>query len=194
LNGVVISATIILVIIASVIAFLLYLGTHSVNGLGIVLSRGAHIINKSLWPFIHRDYLSEDRAKLFAQDASGGLLALRQKPNGVIIPFALALSSKALLVVILLLMFLAFNIPPTPGTIIAAFSLGYLFLIVSPTPAGIGFVEGGMTLALSSLGLTLGASAVVALAYRGVTFWIPLVIGMLSFRYLTNAKEIEPIT
>jgi glycosyltransferase 2 family protein len=194
LTSIEIIATLILIVIASVITFLLILGTHSVEGLGSVLAKGARSINISLWPFIHREYISETRAKEFALDASDGLKALRKKPHGVIVPFGLAISSKALLIIILLLMFLAFNIPPSPGTIIAAFSLGYLFLIVSPTPAGIGFVEGGMTLSLSSLGLSLGAAAVVALAYRGITFWLPFLFGILSFRFLSNAKEIEPIT
>jgi len=45
----------------------------------------------------------------------------------------------------------SFEIPFSAGAIIAKFSLAYLFLIVSPTPSGIGIVEGLMPLALTSL-------------------------------------------
>ena len=46
-------------------------------------------------------------------------------------------------------MFFAFDVDFTPATVVAGFSIAYLFLIVSPTPAGIGIVEGVMTVALS---------------------------------------------
>ncbi len=100
----------------------------------------------------------------------------------------LAVSSKILLMGILLLCFIAFEVPLAPGTLVAGFSLGYLFLIVSPTPAGIGFVEGGLTLALTSLKVPLGAAAVIALSYRGITFWLPLAFGAYAFRLLTHTR------
>ena len=106
-------------------------------------------------------------------------------------PAALALSSKALLISILFLMFLAFKVPFSVGTLIAGFSIGYLFLIVSPTPAGIGVVEGALTLALNSLNVSLGAAAVLTLAYRGITFWVPLLGGMLAFRWLSQTEKVE---
>ncbi len=39
-----------------------------------------------------------------------------------------------------------------------------------------------MTLVLNSLGMPLAAAAIVTLAYRGVTFWFPLLYGMVAFR------------
>jgi uncharacterized protein (TIRG00374 family) len=103
-----------------------------------------------------------------------------------LIPAGLALSNKLLLVGILLLMFLSFNVTFSIGTLIAGFSIGYLFFVVSPTPSGIGFVEGALTLALVSLYVPVSKAAAVALAYRGITFWIPLLIGMLAFRFVSR--------
>jgi uncharacterized membrane protein YbhN (UPF0104 family) len=77
--------------------------------------------------------------------------------------------------------------------LIAGFSIGYLFLIVSPTPAGIGFVEGALTLGLRSLHVPLGDATVVALAYRGLTLWIPLFFGMLAFRWLSRGENVKPL-
>ena len=95
------------------------------------------------------------------------------------------------LLLILAVIFLAFNVPFSFGTIVAGFSLGYLFWIISPTPSGIGFVEGALTLGLTSMNVPLGAAAVIALAYRGVTFWFPMLIGMLAFRWLFKKNTVE---
>ena len=184
-------ASAILLIIAFIYIMLLFLGLKSGDSLGRVLARAAHYINRLLWPLLHRQYLSESRAHEFAQEASSGLALLRQKPINLILPLILGLFSKIILAAILLCMFLAFNVPFSAGTIVAGFSIGYLFVIVSPTPAGIGVVEGALTLGLSSLGLSLGAATVIALAYRGVTFWIPLLLGMFSFRWLSRTEKIE---
>ncbi len=188
LNVAEIIATSILLAAAIVLGFLLYLGTRSGQRLGDFLVRGTRFVNKLFKPFTHRQYLSEERAYEFAFEASDSLKALEHKRLNLVVPFLLAVSSKVLLMVILLLCFISFEVPLTPGTLVAGFSLGYLFLIVSPTPAGIGFVEGGLTLALSSLSVPLGQAAVIALSYRGVTFWLPLAFGAYAFRLLASTK------
>ena len=91
----------------------------------------------------------------------------------MLMPLALALSNKALMISVLFLVFLSFRVPFSVDTLVAGFSMGYLFFIVSPTPSGIGGVEGVLTLSLNTLGVPIDAAAVVALAYRGFTFWVP---------------------
>jgi glycosyltransferase 2 family protein len=90
-----------------------------------------------------------------------------------------------LLVVVLLLIFLAFNIAFSIGTLVAGFGIAYLFVIVSPTPFGLGIVEGVMTLTLHSLRVPLEAATVITLAFRGLTFWLPWIFGMAAFRGIT---------
>jgi uncharacterized protein (TIRG00374 family) len=177
-------ASIILVIIAAFLATLLYLGMRSARELGQVLAWLTRQVNRLLRPFIHRQYLSDARAHSFAHEAAQGLRKVRHNPENLFFPAALALSNKALLISILSLMFLAFKVPLSAGTLIASFSIGYLFFIVSPTPSGIGFVEGALTLALGSMYIPLGAAAVVTLAYRGITFWVPLAFGGIALRIL----------
>jgi hypothetical protein len=87
---------------------------------------------------------------------------------------------------VLFLVFMAFKVPVTLGTLVAGFSIGNLFNIVSPTPSGIGIVEGTLTLALASLHVPLAAATVVALAYRGIVFWLPLFLGMVTFRWIMH--------
>ena len=179
-----VTASVILISIASVLALLLYLGMRSAQALGRALSFFARLANRLVYPFIHREYLSEARAMKFAHDAADGLLELRRKPHNMLVPAGLALVNKTLLVSILFFVFLAFQVPISAGTIVAGFSLGYLFLIVSPTPAGLGIVEGALTITLSTMYIPLEAAAVVTLVYRGITFWVPLFFGMIAFRML----------
>jgi uncharacterized protein (TIRG00374 family) len=190
LSGVEIGGSILLLMATALIGYLLVIGAQSAEALGRVLARLTRLLNRVLKPFIHRNYLQEERAYEFAQETSDALNELRRKPKNLILPAILAIASKALLLVILGLMFLAFSVDVTPGVLIGGFAIGYLFLIISPTPAGLGFFEGGLTLALTTLNVPIGAAAVVTLAYRGVTFWLPMLFGMICFRYIHNKGDI----
>jgi uncharacterized protein (TIRG00374 family) len=184
-----ITAAVILLAIASVLASLFYIGYHSTEALGRTLARMARMMNAIVRPFIHREYLSEARAHSFAAEIGDGLGALPKKPWSLLQPFLLSLATKVLLMGILVCSFLSFAVPFTAGTIVGGFAIGYLFLIVSPTPSGIGIVEGVMSIALHSLGVNFSQAVVITLAYRGMTFWLPLAIGALAFRFLHNKKE-----
>lgn len=182
--------SIILLMIAAGLTSLLYLGLKSERLLGKVLVWLSQVVNRVVHPFIHREYLSEARAYKFAQDASEGILALRhQPPKAFVRPYLLALANKSIMVIIMLLMFLAFDVPFSIGMVVAAFSVGYLFLIVSPTPSGIGIVEGMLSLSLNTMGVELADATVITLAYRGITFWMPLFIGMIAFRRIVGKKK-----
>jgi glycosyltransferase 2 family protein len=189
-----ISASILLAAGALGLGSVLYLGMHSGKTLGVVLSRISRGINWMLRPFIHRTFIPEERALTFAHDAEDGLKALKTNPKEVVLLVLLAILGKALLIGVMLMTFLAFDVPLSTGTLIAGFSIGYLFLIVSPTPSGLGFVEGALALTLNSLYVPLAEATVVVVAYRSVTFWFPLLLGMISFRTLSKfggANKVE---
>jgi len=186
-----ITASLILLAIASVLAFTLYLGFRSAEAMGNFLARLARLVNAILRPFIRRDYLREERAYEFAHEMADGLSSLPDKPRGLLKPFLLALLSKGLLVSVLLCAFLAFQVPFSSGTVIGGFAIGYLFTIVSPTPSGIGVVEGALPLALRSLRVVWSQAVVITIVYRAMTFWVPLGVGAWAFRalHLGNFKE-----
>jgi len=166
------------------LATLLYLGMRSADLLARVLTWGARTVNKIVRPFIHRSYLSEERAFSFAHEAAEGIAALRHQPREILDVLLLALFNKSLLILILWLTFMAFRVPVTLDVVVAGFSICYLFLIVSPTPAGLGIVEGLLTVALTGLKIPIGDATVVTLAFRAFTFWLPLLVGMITFRTL----------
>lgn len=180
-----ISASLTLLVLACIFGFFIYLGYRSSDALGRALARVARLVNCVVRPFIHRDYLSEDRAHAFASEVAEGLSSLPEHSvQRLIRPLLHALLNKALLIGILLCAFLSFDVPFSAGTIIAGWAIGYLFLVVSPTPNGIGIVEGVMPLALSSLRVSYEAAVVVTLVYRAVTFWLLLGAGAWAFRRL----------
>ncbi|MGH2521223.1 MAG: lysylphosphatidylglycerol synthase transmembrane domain-containing protein [Anaerolineales bacterium] len=194
LNGAEIGASAVLLLTALTVAGLLVLGVRSASAFERVLVGSARAINRLLRPLIKRDYLSETRAHLFAVEAAEGLSALRAHWSEYLVPAALSLFSRALQIAILFLTFLAFDQPFSTGTLIAGYSLAFLALIVSPTPAGVGIVEGIMPPVLRSLGVPLEAALVITLAYRGLTFWLPFGYGFIAFRLLqrrwAGAKQI----
>ena len=86
----------------------------------------------------------------------------------------------------LYVLFLAFHQRVHFGVLVAGYAMGILFWIVSITPQGIGVVEGMMTLVFTSLGVPIEHATVITLAFRGLTFWLPLGIGFVVLRRLKS--------
>jgi uncharacterized protein (TIRG00374 family) len=149
----------------------------------------ARLVNRAVQPFLHRAYLSEERAYQFADEMAYDLKSLPEKYQSLFVPLLYSLAGKALLICVLVSVFMAFQVPFTAGTIIGGFAIAYLFLIITPTPAGVGIIEGVMPLALSSLRVPWSEAVVITLAYRGITFWIPVAVGAVAFRALQREKE-----
>lgn len=186
-----ISASLFLFCIAVAYAFVLYLGYRSAERLGSLLAKTARRINRVVKFFRRAEYLSEARAHEFAREISEGFSGLTEKPTSLIRPILWGIFDKCLLMLILICAFLSFKVPFSAGTIVGGFSMAYLFLIVSPTPSGIGIVEGLMPLALASLNVRWSQAVLITLIYRTVTFWLPFGVGAWAFRSL-HTDETPP--
>jgi uncharacterized protein (TIRG00374 family) len=182
-------ATAILGLYAIVLASWLLLAWRSPDRLSTILTKGGAFVNRVLRRFVHRDYLDLAKARGLAHDMAEGLSDLRRSRVGLLLPFALSLSHKALMISILFLCFLAFQQPFSAGTLIAAYAIFYMFTVVTPTPAGIGLIEGILTVALAGIGVPLATAALIALAYTGITLWLSLFYGMLCFRWVGLGKS-----
>jgi len=187
-------ATAILSVYALLLAAWLVLAWRSPDKLAAVLTEAGAFINRVLRRFLRRDYLDVKRGRALAHDMAAGLADLRQSRAGLLLPLALSLSHKSLMVSILFFCFLAFAQPFTAGTLIAAYAIAYMFTVVTPTPAGIGLIEGILTVALAGLGIPLGTAALITLAYTGITIWLTLLYGMLSFRWVGLGPKPEALT
>ena len=189
LGGTEITASVILFFMFTGMSLLLYLGFKSEQALADALAWLARAGNRLLKPLRRHKKFSEEEARSIAHDAVGGLNELRNRPLELIYPFLLAISNKLLLLLIFFLTFKAFQVPASIGILIAGTSLSYLFLIVSPTPYGLGVVEGILTLSLRSMYIPVSDALVITIAYRGVIFWIPFLLGAVSIRWVGKPAE-----
>lgn len=187
-----ITASILLLVIAILISAGLYLGMKSTRLLANVLAWLIERLNWLLRPLIRREFMQPERARLFAYEAADGVALLRKNPRRLLLLALMAVGSKGLLMLIFLFCFLAYQVPFSSGTIVAGFSLGYQFAVVSPTPSGIGIVESVWPIFLRSLGVATGAATVIMLTFRALTFWVPLFIGFIALRVLPSLPKPNP--
>lgn len=73
---------------------------------------------------------------------------------------------------------------------VIAISSGVLIGGIVPTPGGIGIVEAGITASLIALGYDASHAAGVAILFRVITYWLPLIPGTISYLYLVENKII----
>ena len=109
-------------------------------------------------------------------------LALAAHPGQLGKGILIGLAGYAVDLVSLYCVFRAFGQSVSFGMLVACLSIGVLFWIVAITPQGIGVVEGTMALVFTSLGIPAERATLIALAFRGLTFWLPLLIGFLLLR------------
>jgi len=66
---------------------------------------------------------------------------------------------------------------PRPSLVLLAYSASMVLAMIPITPGGLGFVEAGLTGLLALAGVTAGDAVLAVLAYRLVSFWLPLPAG-----------------
>lgn len=182
LDAVLITASIIAASVSVITILLTLLGIRSADKLGRAVLWLAGIANRALRPVLRREVIDQAHAQDFVRDFAEGLQHVRRSPGRLLLPFLLALSRKAVMLTILYLVSMAFHAPLDPYSLVAVFSTSYLFTIASVTPSGVGFVEGAMIVYLNALQVPLATSAAISLAYRGITFWLTLVYGLIAIR------------
>lgn len=70
---------------------------------------------------------------------------------------------------------------PSPSLVLLAYVAGALLTMIPATPGGLGFVEAGLTGMLALAGVSGQQAIVGTLAYRLVSFWIPLPAGGVAY-------------
>lgn len=93
-------------------------------------------------------------------------------------------------IVALYIIFVSLGYDLTYRALIVGYTIGTLFIIISPTPSGVGFVEGAMVLSYVSLHIPTNIATTVVLIYRGLAFWLPFFIGF-GFLQGTRINKIK---
>ena len=96
----------------------------------------------------------------------------------------------------LLLALAAIGARPEPSLVLLAYAGGLALSMIPLTPGGLGFVEAGLTGLLALAGISAGAAALATLAYRLVSYWLPLPAGAIAViihrRYYGSRPVPEP--
>ncbi len=133
----------------------------------------------ALWRrFGRRDPLPGDWAATYTDEFTEAARDIATDPRAALVSLAVAVGLHLVDVVTLYALFLAFHQPARLGVLLAGYGIGILFWMVSITPQGIGVVEGVMALVFASLGVPAATATVISLAFRGVSFWLPLLAGV----------------
>jgi uncharacterized protein (TIRG00374 family) len=175
---------------------IMVIGVFSVDRLEPLLTGLTRWINTKLRPIVRQDLISLRRVSKFAKDIAAGLKEIRRTPKNLILPAVLTLARKAAMVLILYLVSVAYRLPLELPNLIATFSISYLFTIASFTPSGVGFVETAMPVTMNSFGIGVDKAVAIALAYRGITFWLTLVYGLVAVRWVgyrpSRSQDTQP--
>jgi len=135
------------------------------------------LVNRVGGWFKHPDLLDTDWAYNNSAELTAASQAVTVHPTRLVHLLLVMLAAYSVDLGSLYVLFHAFGQAIGFGPLVAGFAMGILFWIVSPVPQGIGLVEGIMTLTYTSLGVPAETAAIVSLAFRGLTFWLPLVLG-----------------
>ena len=170
-------AALLLLLLVSGLTGVLLLGLWNVVLLREMLGWVQRAVNGLTARLKRPDFLDEswaDRNTLQFMEAAQEIAA---HPQRLVHTLSIALMAHLVNLTCLYTLFLAFDQPVEFGILVAGYSMAILFWIVSPTPQGIGVVEGVMALVFTSLHVPATRATVIALAFRGLTFWLPFALG-----------------
>lgn len=127
-----------------------------------------------------------------AAEFDAAAAAIAAHPGRLVRTAGLSLAAHLTDLAGLYLLVLAFHGPIVLGVLVAAYAMAILFWNISITPQGIGVVEGVTPLVFASLGMPIEQATVITLAFRGLTFWLPMAAGFIILRHLRSfAPEVE---
>jgi hypothetical protein len=135
--------------------------------------------------------LAEDWAARNAAEFNAAASAVTAYPRRLARTVGVVWAMWSVNIASLYALFLAFYHPIGLGVLVAGFALGTLFWILAITPQGVGVVEGVMVLVYTSLGIPAAQATVIVLAFRGLSVWLPLVIGFLVLRRIRSFRDRE---
>jgi uncharacterized protein (TIRG00374 family) len=177
---------------SALVMYLIILGVCALFSAGLwaptMLRHGLEMVEKAvLWVGhrLHRPGLLGDNwAERNAIELTTAAITMSRRPRLLVRTVVIALLANIANLSSLFLLFWAFHQPITISTVIVLYAMTVLFWIVSPTPNGIGVVETVMPVIYASVGLSLEAGTIINLAFRGISFWSPLLVGFLLMRRL----------
>jgi len=155
------SSSKLLVVIAVVLA---------VIGIAAATRRGRQLVKQHVFQFFKRSAASF--ATLARSPAK--IAALVGGSFGVTLAYLAAFAASVQ----------AFQGDVTIAEVGAVYLGGSLIAAAAPTPGGLGALEAALVAGLTGMGMEPGAAVAAVLAYRLVTYWLPILPGWIAFHLL----------
>ncbi|HLA24812.1 MAG TPA: lysylphosphatidylglycerol synthase transmembrane domain-containing protein [bacterium] len=124
----------------------------------------------------------------FAGEIQAILVLARRRPARAVRPLLHAALLQAIALGLLDAIFSALGFRLAPAVLVAGYAVGTIFMLVSITPSGAGIVEGAMTVTFTSLGVPLEAAASATVLFRLYTFWLPMLAGFITLRWVRPVR------
>ncbi len=70
---------------------------------------------------------------------------------------------------------------PSPSLVLLAYAVAGLLALIPITPGGLGIVEAGLSALLILAGVPGGDAVVATLAYRIISYWLPIIVGPFAY-------------
>lgn len=147
-----------------------------------LLRLGERLIDRIGRWFRRPHLLSEDWAERNAAEFTAATEALRHHPRRLAALLSLGVLVHLISLAALYMVFEAYRQPIALGPLTAGFGMGIVFWVVAIVPQGVGATEGIMTLVFMSLGIPRAEAITIVLVFRGVNFYLPLIIGFFCLR------------
>jgi uncharacterized protein (TIRG00374 family) len=114
------------------------------------------------------------------------LLAERDEIRSVfgkrwVLALTTALANRLLDYLALLAALVGVGASPRPSLVLLAYAGSVVLGMIPITPGGLGFVEAGLAAMLTLAGIPAAQAAVATLAYRLVSYWLPLLAGAVAW-------------
>jgi Mg2+-importing ATPase len=83
----------------------------------------------------------------------------------------------------------ALGVVASPGGVFASFMVSRLFRTIGIMPGGLGTFEASSVMTLKSIGLPLPVGISATLLFRGLSFWLPMIPGLICARRLLGKRH-----
>jgi undecaprenyl-diphosphatase len=148
----------------------------AVLGVAAATRRGRRLVRKHVLGFLRRSW---SNLQVLAR-SPGKLVQLILGSFGVTLGYICALAASVA----------AFNGGITFAEVGAVYLGASMIAAAAPTPGGLGAIEAGLVAGFTGVGLTPGVAVAAVLAYRLVTYWLPILPGWISFQLLERRSLI----
>lgn len=126
----------------------------------------------------------------FVKKVITALQTIKQRPLAVMATSFCLLSIPLLQTGVLALLAQHLAIELSVVQLFVALSTGILLGAVIPTPGGLGGVEAGIVATCGGFGIDLPHAMAIALAFRALTYWAPLLPGFMALMWVQQRKLI----